>query len=161
MMNKLNSNTFYVTKDELEKLHFQLKEKWKELNEASKLIWEATDQSSETWHDNAPFDVAVEKTKLLDKQYKILCEKIKNAVVIDPQNKNYDRVMFWTKIKIAINFDGQKIVTISWISNLHEGKISVASPLAQALLWKKEWEVVNFQIGRNSNVVKILEIFNE
>ena len=145
----------------MESLHIQLKEKEKQLNEASKLIGEATDQSSETWHDNAPFDVAVEKTKLLDKQYKILCEKIKNAMVVEPQNKNYDRVIFWTKVKIAINFNAPKIITISWISNLQEGKISVASPLAQALLWKKEWEVAKFQIERNSNIVKILEIFNE
>ena len=93
-MNELSSGRLYVTKDELESLHIQLKEKEKQLNEASKLIGEATDQSSETWHDNAPFDVAVEKTKLLDKQYKILCEKIKNAMVVEPQNKNYDRVIF-------------------------------------------------------------------
>lgn len=89
-----NSDKLYLTQEEMNNLLFELRQKEIELNHASKTISEATTQSSETWHDNAPFDAAVEHTKILDIQYKALLNKVRNATVVTPPKNQCDHIIF-------------------------------------------------------------------
>lgn len=160
MVNKPQFNqTIYVTQEEYDTLLQQLKEKEKALNEASKSIWETTEQSSETRHDNAPFDAAVEATKLLDTQYQRLLKQLQYTKVLSKTQEKFNHIVFWTKALIILNLQ-EKEIQISWISDFKNWKIASTSPLWQALLGKKEWDNVSFKVWNNINNVNIKKIID-
>ncbi len=151
------TGVIYMTKDDYDSLKEQLLIKKQELDEASKSIWEATQQSSETWHDNAPFDIAVEKTDFLNKQYIQLLRTFERAVVIQTPS-NTEKIVLWTKVDLLINFDIKQTYVLSGISDLKNSKISVSSPLWQSILWRQEWDETQYFVWNKAINVKILKI---
>lgn len=152
-----NSDPIYMTENELQELKIQAEEKKKALDEATKAIWEATEQSSETRHDNAPFDAAVEQSNLLNRQYQDIVHQISRVVIIEPPLKS-DKVVFGTTVEVLINLKMKKIFTIWWVSKLNEGKITIDSPLWEAIMWKKEWEEWRFMVWSKESTVKVIKI---
>jgi transcription elongation GreA/GreB family factor len=147
----------YMTEEEYFELKIQIENKRKELDSASKSIWEATDQSSETWHDNAPFDAAVEHTNLINLQLKELLNKINRSKVIKKQN-SIDKVVFWSQVKLLINLKLEKIFTVSWTTNLSKWTLAINTPLWEAIIGKSVWDTWEFKVGKDTTSVKILEI---
>jgi transcription elongation GreA/GreB family factor len=150
-------NYVYMTEEEYLDLKTQIDNKRKELDNASKAIWDATDQSSETWHDNAPFDAAVENTNLINLQLKDLLNKFNKSKVVERQ-KSIDKVVFWSKVKLLINFKVEKIFTVSWVTDLNKWTIAINAPLWEVIVGKSIWETWEFKVGKNITVVEILEI---
>jgi len=147
----------YLTQEELDQFTTKVIKKEKELQEATLAIWEATSQSSETWHDNAPFDIARENAALLNMQYKAMIQQLQGVVVVKSNNVQ-DKVVFGTKIELEINLTTKKTFVIGWISDVAKWVISSVSPLGEAILWKKEWEESSFLVWNKKTNVKILKI---
>lgn len=152
-----NSDPIYMTEKELQELKKLAEEKKQALDEATKAIWEATEQSSETRHDNAPFDAAVEQSNLLSKQYQDLVDQIRRVVIVEPTLET-DKVVFGTTVEVLINLKMKKTFTIWWVSKPNEGKITMDSPLWEAIMWKKEWEEWKFTVWTRESTVRVMKI---
>lgn len=152
-----NSDHIYMTEEEFQELKIQAEVKKQALDEATKAVWEATEQSSETWHDNAPFDAAVEQSNLLSQQYQNLIDQIRRVVIVEPMLES-DKVVFGTTVEVLINLSMTKKFTIWWVSKPHEGKITMDSPLWEAIMWKKEWEVWKFIVWTKESIVRVVKI---
>lgn len=74
---------------------------------------------------------------------------LENARVIDKSRLNSDTVGLLSKVKIT-NLANNKQMSYTVVSaheaNLTEGKISIKSPIAQALLNKKEGETIEVRV---------------
>jgi transcription elongation factor GreA len=95
--------------------------------------------------ENAEFHAAKEKQSLLDFQIRECEDKIARAQVIDIAKLSGDRVVFGATVSLADGDTGDKVVY--QIVGDHEaepknGKISISSPIARALIGKSEGDEV-------------------
>ena len=95
--------------------------------------------------ENAEFHAAKEKQSLLDFQIRECEDKIARAQVIDIAKLSGDRVVFGATVSLADGDTGDKMVY--QIVGDHEaepknGKISISSPIARALIGKSEGDEV-------------------
>ncbi len=120
----------------LEHLNQKIKDLGEEFNEV-------LNQSSETWHDNAPFDAVVEKQSLLYAEYSHLKHIILNSKKIDV-NKKSEAVNIGSQVTVASK-GKNKTYFIAGDWSYLTGKtndsgaivISCKTPIAQELLGKK------------------------
>ena len=95
--------------------------------------------------ENAEFHAAKERQSLLDFQIREMEDKIARAQVIDVSKLSGDKVLFGATVSLADSDTGDKVVYK--IVGDHEaepknGKISVSSPIARALIGKSEGDEV-------------------
>lgn len=90
--------------------------------------------------ENAEFDAAKERQSFLDARINELEYKLANAEVIDPDGLSKDRAVFGCTVVLE-NIDTGDEVTYQLVgpeeSNIKEGRISVGSPLGQAIVGKQ------------------------
>lgn len=149
----------YISKDGLNKMIEELKHlEAVERPAISKAIAEARDKGDLS--ENAEYDAAKEAQGLLESKISLLKEKIANAIVIDESKLSTDKVQILNKVEIKnVTKDMKMTYTIVSESeaNLKEGKISIKTPIAQALLGKKVGDVV--EVKAPAGVLKF-EILN-
>ncbi|MFP3981374.1 MAG: transcription elongation factor GreA [Desulfobacterales bacterium] len=112
--------------------------------------------------ENAEFDAAKERQSFLDARINELEYKLANADVIDPDQLSKDKAVFGCTVVLE-NVDTRDEVTYQLVgpeeSNIKEGRISVRSPLGQAIVGKQLGEeiVVDAPGGRrNYEIVDII-----
>ncbi|MBS3809609.1 MAG: transcription elongation factor GreA [Desulfobacterales bacterium] len=112
--------------------------------------------------ENAEFDAAKERQSFLDARINELEYKLANAEVIDPSTLSKEKAVFGCTVVLE-NVDTGDEVTYQLVgpeeSNIKEGRISVASPLGQAIVGKRLGDeiLVNAPGGRrNYELVDIL-----
>jgi len=111
-------------------------------------FYEVFNQSSETWHDNAPFDALRDRQSVLDAERQQLKNVLQNSLPsIPPQKK--DKVGIGAKV--TLSDDTSYLIAGDWTPHAgqrSDGALVVSSqtPVAQALLGKELGDVVT--IGR-------------
>jgi transcription elongation factor GreA len=95
--------------------------------------------------ENAEFHAAKERQSLLDVQIRDIEDKVAPAQVIDVAKLSGDKVVFGATVSLADGDTGDKVVY--QIVGDHEaepknGKISISSPVARALIGKSEGDEV-------------------
>ena len=138
----------YISEDGLKKMVEELKHlEAVERPAISKAIAEARDKGDLS--ENAEYDAAKEAQGLLESKIAILKEKIANAVVIDASKLSTDKVQMLNKVEIR-NKKTNAMMKYTIVSeseaNLKEGKISVNTPIAKALIGKKVGEIVEVKV---------------
>lgn len=127
----------------LEHLNKKIKDLGEEFNEV-------LNQSSETWHDNAPFDAVVDKQSLLYAEYSHLKYIILNShrVVVPSSNL---RVAIGKHISVELNGKINKYLVAGDWSHLTGKKnktgamvITCQTPIAKELIGKKVNEHTNY-----------------
>lgn len=111
---------------------------------------EALNQSSETWHDNAPFDALRERQSVLDAERQQLRQVLRRSLPSVPKAKQ--GVVAIGRTVTLRNDKGKErnyLVAGDWTPRAgakQDGHmvVSVNSPLAQALLGKKAGEQTSF-----------------
>lgn len=134
----------YVTEEGLNKMVEELKHlETVERPNISKQIAEARDKGDLS--ENAEYDAAKEAQGLLEMKISLLKEKIASARIIDSSKLSTDCVQILNKVEIKNTKNGQKM-TYTLVSeheaNLKEGKLSVSTPIAKALMGKKVGDIV-------------------
>ncbi|MCF8036066.1 MAG: transcription elongation factor GreA [Desulfobacteraceae bacterium] len=90
--------------------------------------------------ENAEFDAAKERQSFLDARINELEYKLANADVIDPDQLTKEKAVFGCTVVLE-NVDTGDEVTYQLVgpeeSNIKEGRISVGSPLGQAIVGKQ------------------------
>ena len=125
----------------------------------SQQIAEARDKGDLS--ENAEYDVAKEAQGLLEMRIAKLEDMIANARIIDESKIDTSQVQILNKVKIK-NTKNNKQVEYMLVSesesDIKNGKISVATPIAKGLLGKKVGDVVDIKVPSGLMSFEILEI---
>jgi transcription elongation factor GreA len=111
--------------------------------------------------ENAEFHAAKERQSLLDLQIRELEDKLARAQVIDVSKLSGDKVVFGATVALIDGDTGDKV--IYQIVGDHEaqpknGKISISSPIARALIGKTEGDDVKVQTPTGVRSFEILSV---
>jgi transcription elongation factor GreA len=96
--------------------------------------------------ENAEYHAAREQQGFIEGRIKELEHKLANAEVIDPATlPNTGRVVFGATVELEDQADGARVVyqvAGEDEADIRQGRISITSPIARALVGKEEGEVV-------------------
>lgn len=154
------SKITYVTKQGLEKLRSELDHLTNvERPSISKQIGEAIEKGDIS--ENAEYDAAKDAQGMLEAKIAVLRDKIANARVIDESKIDTETVQILNKVAIK-NVKLNKTMVYTIVSeheaNLKEGKISIDTPIARALVGKKVGDSVEVQVPAGVMEFQILDI---
>lgn len=110
--------------------------------------------------ENADYIYGKRRLREIDKRLGYLTKRLESAVVVNPAEISTDKVVFGAKIKLE-DEDGKSIqyqIVGEDESAPEKGHISWQSPVARAVLGKKEGDEVRVQIPSGEKVFVILEI---
>ena len=111
--------------------------------------------------ENAEYDAAKEAQGMLEMKINQLKATIGDAKIIDTSKLNADTVQILTRVTLK-NMKTGKNVEYTLVSeseaNLKEGKLSIGTPIARALLGHKKGEKVDVQVPSGVIPFEILDI---
>ena len=112
--------------------------------------------------ENAEYHAAREKQAFIEARINELGQMLANAQIIDPASLPHDKVSFGSSVKI-VNLDTDKEFVYTLVGSMESdpsrGLISVSSPIAKALIGKKEGDEVCIMLPSGENEFEILEVF--
>lgn len=112
--------------------------------------------------ENADYKEGKRRLREIDRRLRFLMNRIAHAEVVDPAAQTQrDRIFFGATVTYyAAERDEQTTVTIVGVdeADMSAGKISIASPVALALLRARRGDEVPIRTPRGSDVLEILEI---
>lgn len=111
--------------------------------------------------ENAEFHAAKERQALLDVQIREIEDKFARAQVIEVSKLSGDKVVFGATVTLADGDTGEQV--IYQIVGDHEaepknGKISISSPVARALIGKSEGDEVQVRTPTGIRTLEILRL---
>lgn len=126
---------------------------------ASAAIAEARDKGDLS--ENAEYDAAKENQGKLEARIAMLKDQVANARIIDASKLSCDKIQIMNKVRL-LNKKMNKELTYTIVSeseaNFREGKISVATPIAKALLGHAVGDVVSVKVPAGVQELEVLEI---
>ena len=154
------SNISYITEEGLQKLKEELDHlKNVERPSISRQIAEARDKGDLS--ENAEYDAAKEAQGMLEMKIKKMEDTIANVRIIDESRIDTSKVQILNKVTIknTLNSKTMKYAIVSESeANIKEGKISVNTPIAKALLGKKVGDIVEVTIPSGNVSYEIVDI---
>lgn len=154
------SKVTYLTKEGLDKLHKEL-EQFRTVDRPAitQMIAEARDKGDLS--ENAEYDAAKEAQGMLEMRIAKLEDTIAKARIIDESKIGTDKVQILNKVKLKNKTNNAMMeytIVAESEANLKEGKLSIGTPIAKALLGKKEGESVEVQIPSGTVTFEIINI---
>ncbi len=154
------SSVTYLTKEGLQKLQKELEQlRTVERPAISQMIAEARDKGDLS--ENAEYDAAKEAQGMLEMRIAKLEDAIAKARVIDESKIDTDKVQILNKIKIK-NTTNNAVMEYTLVpeseANIKEGKLSIGTPIAKALLGKKVGDKVEVNIPSGTVTFEIIDI---
>jgi transcription elongation factor GreA len=111
--------------------------------------------------ENAEYDAAKERQMFVEGKIKEIEQKLANAKVIDTSTLSSDRVVFGATVVLSDDDKGEEvkyqIVGVDE-ADVNQGKISISSPIARALIGKEEGDSVSVKTPggiRNYSVISV------
>lgn len=152
--------TIPITKDGYEKLKTELHQ-LKTVDRPKTIEAIEIARSHGDLSENAEYDAAKDRQAFIEGRIMDLEYKVANADVIDPSTLPSDRVVFASRF-ILENVDTGEEVTYQLVgqeeSDIAEGKVSVSSPLGQAILGKSPGNEVTVQAPGGQRLYELVEI---
>jgi transcription elongation factor GreA len=111
--------------------------------------------------ENAEFHAAKERQAHVEGRVRILEDKLARAQVIDPSGQPPDEVRFGVTVDLEDTATGERVsytILGEDESNVAQGRISVTSPVARALLGKAVGDEVTVRVPKGTRELEILEI---
>ncbi len=110
--------------------------------------------------ENAEYSAAREKQSFIEGRILEIGDKLARAEVIDPTSIKTDKIVFGATV-VVVDEDGKKQnyqIVGEPEADLSKGKISVASPIARALLGKTEGEEATVKSPKGEIVYEIVSV---
>ena len=111
--------------------------------------------------ENAEYHAAKEHQSFLEGRIADIEGKLSNCQVIDPMLLNTDKVVFGATVAL-VNVDTDEEVTYQIVgmdeADIKDGKISISSPIARALIGKLEGEEACVETPAGSTVYEITKV---
>ncbi len=154
------SNFVYLSRERLIELEQQLKElKTNGRKQMAQRIAEA--RSYGDLSENAEYDAAKEAQGLLELKISKMEEMLAKAKIIDTSNMPKDKTHILSTVVVK-NMKNNKTYEYTLVSaeeaNLEEGKISITSPVGQALMNRSKGEIVDAKVPAGVIKFEILDI---
>lgn len=149
----------HTTKEGYDKLLADLAELRSQRPMISAQIAEARDKGDLS--ENAEYDAAKEAQGLLEMRIAKLEAVVANSRIIDAKHINTTKIQILNKIKIKNLTTGamlEYMLVSETESNLREGKLSIGTPIAKALLGKKKGDIVDVTIPSGVIKLEVIEI---
>lgn len=149
----------HITAAGLEKLRKDLDILKTERPRLSAQIAEARDKGDLS--ENAEYDAAKEAQGLLEMRIAKLEESIANSRIIDPSRIDTKSVQILNCVTVrnlTTKKDAKYMLVSENEANIKEGKLSVGTPIARALLGKKKGDVVEVTVPSGTMMLEILDI---
>ncbi|MEM7071197.1 MAG: transcription elongation factor GreA [Pseudomonadota bacterium] len=110
--------------------------------------------------ENAEYHAARERQSFIEGRIEELEDKLGRAEVIDPSQFSDEIIKFGAHVTLCENDDQTHIYQIvgELESNVEEGRISISSPLARALISKTTGEIVEVQTPAGKREYEIVEV---
>lgn len=156
-MNQVTKN--YITPGGFRALQAELKQlRTKERPKLTETIAWAAGNGDRS--ENGDYIYGKKRLREIDKRIRFLLKRIENAEVIDPAQQKGTEVRFGATVTILDEDGNEKTYSIVGTDemNIEKGKISYVSPLASALLRRKEGDVITFRSPRGEQEIEILEV---
>lgn len=159
-MKQLATTNYYILEDDKNLARKRIEEIEREILELGPAFHEALNQTSETWHDNAPFDALREKQAVLAAELQSLKKVLSKSAPALPKSDG-NRVGIGTVVKLEHNEKKSHhhyLLAGHWTFRLGElidsaMIISCQSPLGASLLGKKIGEVITLPNKQRMTVV--------
>ena len=130
--------------------------------ERPKVIQEIADARAHgDLRENAEYHAAREKQGMIEARIAELEDKLARATVVDFSGQNADQVRFGAFVTIAdVENDEKRTYRIvgDLESDIAARKVSLSSPVAQALLGRKRDDIVEIQAPKGAKEFVVLEI---
>lgn len=154
------SDTVYLTEEGLENLKEELHElKTKERPQVAEEIAEARDKGDLS--ENAEYDAAKEKQGHIETRIAKLEDTISKARIVDENEIDTDRAYILSDVTVK-NYNSGDTETYTLVSpeeaDFKEQKISVESPIGEALLGSQVGEEVTVDVPAGALELEVLEI---
>jgi len=153
------SNVVYLTEAGLQKLKDELDHLRSVERPAISAAIEARDKGDLS--ENAEYDAAKEAQGMLEMRIAKLEDTVANARVLDESRIDTSTVQILNRVTLK-NITTGKVVEYTLVSeneaNLKEGKLSIGTPIAQALLGHKKGEEVDVTVPSGVLRFEILNI---
>jgi transcription elongation factor GreA len=112
--------------------------------------------------ENAEYDAAKERQSFIEGRIAEIEAKLANAQIIDPRTLNAEgRCVFGATVKVE-DMDNGDVATYQIVgddeADIKNGKISVSSPIARALIGKSEGEVAEVMAPGGLRSYEVLEV---
>jgi len=154
------SQASYMTEEGLAKLKKELEQLTSvERPAISQQIAEARDKGDLS--ENAEYDAAKEAQGLLEMKISKLEDMVAKARIIDESKIDTSQVQILNRVKIKNTKNNQQVeymLVSESESDIKNGKISVATPIAKGLLGKKVGDVVDIKVPSGLMSFEIIEI---
>ena len=149
-----------LTKEGMEKLTSEINHlKTVEVKECIEAIADARDKGDLS--ENAEYDAAKESYDTVNSRIQKLQEILSNSTIINQEFVNTDSVQILTTVSLKnkkINKEISYTIVPNIETNIKEGKISVNSPVAQALIGKTIGETVKVNTPAGEIEFEVLNI---
>jgi len=115
--------------------------------------------------ENADYQAAKEKLRFIDKRLFYLNKMIQNSKIIDPSLHDHKIVSFGSTVSVVnIDSDEEEVYTLCGVleSEPENGLISIHSPIAKALLGKREGDEfkIRLPLGEKEYEIESIEYKN-
>ena len=111
--------------------------------------------------ENAEYDAAKERQAFIEGRIREIENKLANAQVIDTKNLPADRIVFGATVRLSDVDNGQEVsyrIVGEDEADVKNGKISVTSPVGQALIGKEMNDTVQVRAPGGVREYEILDI---
>ncbi len=156
----MSSPKVYMTESGLQKLKQELEHlRGVERPAISSQIAEARDKGDLS--ENAEYDAAKEAQGLLEMRIAKLEDTLAHARIIDESQIDTGTVQMMTRVTVKNHSTGKTSVYIlvpENEANLKEGKLSVGTPIAKALMGRKKGEKVEVTVPSGMMTLEIMDI---
>ena len=159
----MSSGIVYLSHEGYEKLRRELEQlKTSKRREISKAIGEA--RAHGDLSENAEYTYAKEAQGLNEKKIAELEDKLSRAKFIDESAMSKDEILIGAKAKLKDLDSGEELeysLVAEEEADYSAGKISITSPVGEALLGHKENDTVNIKIPAGTLRYKVIKISRE
>ncbi len=111
--------------------------------------------------ENAEYHAAREQQSFIEGRIQEIEGKLSNAQIIDPKTLSGNKVLFSATVEL-LDLETDTEVTYQIVgedeANIKEGKISVTSPIARALIGKEVDDVASFQAPGGEKEYEIIAV---
>lgn len=159
----MSKGDVYLTHEGFEKLRKELEQLQNvKRREISKAIAEA--RAHGDLSENAEYTYAKEAQALNEKKIAELEDKLSRAKLIDESAMSKDEILIGAKVKLKDLDSGEELeyaLVSEEEADYSSGKISVTSPVGEALIGHKENETVQIKVPAGTLRYKIIKITRE
>ena len=156
---KAKPGSAYITAEGFRALHAELDRLWKvERPRVTSEVAAAAAQGDRS--ENAEYIYGKKRLREIDRRVRYLTKRIDAVTVVEPSKEQEGRVFFgaWVTIEDEDGVSSTVRVVGSDEIDLDKGWISVESPLARALLGKREGDVCGVQRPKGPTDVTVMRI---